>query len=307
MPLNFQLTCPRLERATLLLFPIGRTNIQWDNLSHLTLHSMSIIDSFLILCKTPRLVFCSISDFCKPYTGPTMGVLVLPSLQSLKLISWSFAEEYLNTVIAPHLEEFRVPSYCFTLMKTITSFLQRSACPLHSFSIVFGIFPTYFEHFMDLLQILPSLNRLSITSLSTSFEDSSEDHDPRSILQLVAKVLSSQSTSPQAFLPSLKILEYSRKLYLGSGNYIDFYSLPPANNAVHGPLHLLQLNLHPVTRIPKNMISYLSSLVERGITVKVLSNSEDILKFSIDYYRCRNDSLGQDWTDNFDSSLFLDF
>jgi F-box-like len=31
--LNFQLTCPHLERATLSYFPLNGTNIQWDNLT----------------------------------------------------------------------------------------------------------------------------------------------------------------------------------------------------------------------------------------------------------------------------------
>jgi hypothetical protein len=80
--------------------------------------------------------------------------------------------------------------------------------------------------------------------------------------------------------------------------------LPPADNAVHGPLHLFKLDLHPVTRIPKNMISYLSSLVERGVTVDVLSKSEDILQSSIDYFRRREDYLCRDWADDLESSLF---
>ena len=56
--------------------------------------------------------------------------------------------------------------------------------------------------------------------------------------------------------------------------------------------------------IPENMISYLSSLVERGVTVNVLSELEDILQSSIDYYRRRKDFSCQDWTDNLDSIDF---
>jgi hypothetical protein len=148
---------------------------------------------------------------------------------------------------------------------------------------------------------MPSLNTLSITT-TKFFENTSKDYDLRNILQLVAKVLSSQRTSlQQEFLPNLQILEYSGHLYLCPGKSDDLYSLPPADNAVHGPLHLLKLNLLYATRIPKNMISYLSSLVARGVTVNVLSKSEDILQSSIDYHR---DVLFRDWSDNLDSSLF---
>ena len=148
------------------------------------------------------------------------------------------------------------------------------------------------------------MNTLSITE-TRSYSDNTnpEDYDLRNILHLAAKVLSSQSTSPQqGFLPNLKILKYTGKLRLPAGNLDDLYSLPSAT--VHGPLHLFKLDLHPITRIPKNMISYFSSLEERGVTVNVLSESEDILQSSIDYYRRREESLFRDWADNFDSSLF---
>ena len=158
---------------------------------------------------------------------------------------------------------------------------------------------------------MPSLNTLSIISITkTSCFPFiiPEDYDPRNMLRLVAKVLSSQSTSlHQGFLQNLKILEYTGHLYLYPGNHDDLYSLPPSDNDVHGPLHLLNLNIHPTTRIPKNLISHFSSLVERGVTVNVLnvlSKPEDILQSSIDYYRCKEDFFSRDWTDNFDSSLF---
>ena len=39
--------------------------------------------------------------------------------------------------------------------------------------------------------------------------------------------------------------------------------------------------------------------------MNVLSDSEDILQSSIDYYRCKEEFLSKDWADDFDSSLFL--
>ena len=125
----------------------------------------------------------------------------------------------------------------------------------------------------------------------------------------MAKVLSSQSTSPdsqqgqQIFLPNLKILEYTGELFLRPGNYSDLYPLPPADNTIRGPFHLLNLNLYPVTRVPKNLISYVSSLKERGVATNVLSKSEDILQSSIDYYWSRKDSSSQEWADNLDPTL----
>ena len=121
----------------------------------------------------------------------------------------------------------------------------------------------------------------------------------------MAKVLSSQSTSlQQDFLPNLKILEYNGTLRVPAGNLDASYTLPSADNAVRGPLHLFKLDLHPIARISKKMMSYFSSLEERGVTVNVLSDSEDILQSSIDYYRRREESLSRDWADNLDPSLF---
>ena len=299
---NFQLTCPRLKRASLEYFPMDETNIQWDGLTHLTLDSIYITDSFLILRKTPRLVFCKISGARTPYRWQNIGALVLASLRSLQLLI-SSAEDFLNNIIAPHLEEFRLPYYYNPSMDVITSFLRRSACSLRSFSVIFSISPPYLEAFTTLLQSMPSLNTLSLRSMTTTVHDTTpEDYDPQNILQLVAKVLFSQSTSPQqGFLPNLNILEYTGELYLRPGNYNDLYSLPPVDKAVHIPLHLFKLDLFPATRIPKNMISYLSSLVERGVTVNVTSYSKDILQSSIDYYRRRKYF---DWTDSLDSNLF---
>ena len=308
MNLKFQpLTCPRLERANLSLFPLDRTNIECDNLPHLTLHSMSIIDSFLILRKTPRLVFCKVTGFCRDDREPNIEAPVLTSLRSLQLLIASFAENFLNNLIAPHLEEFSLPRYYTPSIEVLTSFLRRSACSLRSFTVIFSISPQYLEGFMSLLQSIPSLETLSLMSITTLWHSPARDeYDPRNVLKLVAKVLSSQNTSlQQGFLPNLKILEYTGELRVRQGNYDDLCSLPPADSAFRGPLQLVKFDLHPEIYISKNMISYVSSLVERGLTVNVLSKSKDILQSSIDHYRrtsIRKD-LREDWADNLDLSL----
>ena len=298
MSLNFLLTCPRLERATLEKLSMNGFNIQWDNLTHLTLQSMSTNDVLLILRKTPRLVFCRVSRSHTRYVQQNIEAFVLSSLRSLHL-PVDHAEDILNNMIAPHLEELSYPSYHDPSMQVITSFLRRSACSLRSFSMAFIIFPPHFESCMIFFR---SINTLSITSF---FDYKLENHDPWNILQLLAKVLSSQSSSlQQEFLPNLKILEFTGELRVPAGNLDALYTLPPADNPVRGPLHLFKLDLHPITRVPQKMMSYLSSLEERGVTVNVLSDSEDILQSSIDYYRRREESLCRDWADNLDSSLF---
>ena len=304
--LDFQLTCPRLGRASFSFFPVDgiRVNIQWDNLTHLNLQSMNINDSFVILRRTPRLVFCKVSGSYPEDREPSIVTPVHTPLRSLQLMS--FNDDFLENLIAPHLEEFSLPEDCTPSIEVITSFIRRSACSLRSFSVVFSITQPYSEGLMSLLQSMPSLNSLSLFSINETLENTAyEGTDPRNIFQLVDKVLSSQSTSiQQGFLPNLKILEYTGELYLCPGNYDDLYCLPPADNAVHGPLCLIKLDLFPANRIPKKMITYVSSLEERGVTLNVLSDSDDILQSSIDYYRQREDSLCRDWADNLDLSLF---
>jgi hypothetical protein len=211
MTLDCPLTCPRLERVDLTKFYVHKTNIQWDNLTHLTLlvtnatltiiyttiiqwdnlthlsllSSMTIVNSFLILRKAPRLVFCKISgSVFSPYEEAIGApVLTLASLRSLHLIT-SFAKDILDNLIAPHLEELSLPIFynpsMDISMEVITSFLGRSA--------------------------------------------------------------------------------------------------------VQGSLRVPKLDLYPAIRIPEDRTSYVSSLVEQGAIVNVLSRSDDIVRSTTSYH-----------------------
>ena len=151
MSLNFHLTCPRLERASLSKFLTNGFNIQWDNLTRLTLHSMSIFDSCLILRKTPRLVFCTLSGYSMSYS---IGSPVLTSLRSLLLCMNSYVKDFLDNVIAPHF-------FFQDIM-----FPQWRSLPLVSEDLlvhcVLSLCLASFQHTMKVLQSMPSLNMLSI-------------------------------------------------------------------------------------------------------------------------------------------------
>jgi F-box-like len=304
---NFHLTCPRLERADLSWFQMDGINIQWDNLTHLILQHTSILDSFLIMSKTPRLVFCQIS-YPRYGIGLPSQPLILESLRMLQLISNSHSSDgFLDFLITPFLEELSLSSESPVILDTTAYFFEkaasfkRSPCSLRFFSVSFNI-SKHFEEFMSLLPLIPSLKILSITAYDRVFED-----DSVNILQLVTKVVSSQSTTIQhRLLPNLEVLEYTGQICLRPGNYAELFFLPSTDNAVHGPLRLLQLDLDPTAIIPENIISYFLSLMERGLTVNVLSGSKDILQPSIDYYRDKEESLCRDWVDNLDSSWIQD-
>ena len=295
----FHLSCPRLEKADFTSFQMNGMYIQCDNVTHLDLYDMSTIDSLLILRMTPRLVFCSISFFAKQSRARTGAILT--SLKFLQLHTSSF-HDFLNNLITPGLEELRVSRCDKASIESIASLLKRSTCSLRSFSITCDL-SIHLEEFTSLLQLMPSLKTLSLRSA----DEESHQHDLRSIMQLVDKVLSSQSATLQrGLLPNLEVLEYTGQLCLGLCPE-NLHPLPPTDNIVHdGPLHLLKLSLHSKPRIPKTFISCFLSLAARGVTVNVLSRSEDILQSSMDYYKAKEESLGQDWVDNLDLSLMQD-
>jgi len=277
-----------LERASLTSFPVDGTNIRLDNLTHLTLDSMPIIDSFLILRNTPRLVSCKVSGFFREDREPSVGAPILTTLRSLHLLTASGAKYLLNNLIAPDLEEFIFPTYYYSV-EDIAFFFRRSACSLRSFTMVLSTCPD-FKSLMSLLQSMPSLNTLSLISIMTEIDihEEYEEYGLRDILKLLVKIMFAQNTSlHQGFLPNLKILDYTGGLgFYYTDNYEDLYSLPPANNDFRGPLHSVKLDLHldPEVYLSKNIISFLLDLVERGVTVKALSGTKDFLLSSIDYW-----------------------
>ena len=186
---NLQLTCPRLERADLLDFPLNGSNIQWDNLTRVTLHSMPIFDFFLILRKTPRLVFCEVLGFSS-FRRLEERDIGAPALTSLRILHLPININLLDYLIATNLEEFSLPKHYSPPIEDITSFLRRSTCSLYFLSMVF---PQYSKSYMNLLESMPSLNTLSILSTATRTLANTppDDYDPQNIFRLVAKVLSS--------------------------------------------------------------------------------------------------------------------
>ena len=155
--LKFHLTCPRSEKANLSFFFLDGlgTNIQWDNLTHLTLRCI-FEDSFLILRTTPDWCFVKFQltagnikvqehlffhhwEICSCRPGSQAWV----ELSEIEHITGVF----LDNIIAPYLEEFSFPNYYTRSMRPMeanTSFLRRSACSLLSLSICFSNYRPFF-------------------------------------------------------------------------------------------------------------------------------------------------------------------
>jgi hypothetical protein len=182
---------------------------------------MHIIDSFLILSKTPRLVICKISGASSLYTGKSLGTVLLTSLKSFELMSLSSVGNFLNNLIAPHLEEcslsgFRYESNGFVRIEPITSFLGRSAS-LRSFLMVLRNFRL---GIMNLLQSMPSLTTLSMILRPCTDSDTESACDPTVPIttsgqnHLLAEYISSARifTKPQGFGIFRRPSSTSRKL-----------------------------------------------------------------------------------------------
>ena len=312
---RFRLTCPRLQQAFFSLYRLHDIDIRLDNLTHLYLENLCFSDYLVILRETSQLVFFSFTGRNSVPWDRLPETLILRSLRSLRIqIMNCFAQRLLLCLSLPRLEELSLGvSRNFDPVKPIISLIKKSACSLCSFAVIESSGPTGYKLFMiedsmDLLQLMPSLKKLSIT-VTPSLLYNPRDYLGRwNILLLLVNALSSQKakTIHLQFLPNLEILEYTGKLCLRSGNYAELYPLPPVDNDVRGSLRLIKLDLYPAIRIPIDAISFFLSLVERGLTVNIYSRSQDILQSSIHHYRGREGRFRQDWVDDLDLSLIQD-
>ena len=86
-------------------FFLDGINIQWDNFTHLTLHSMLIDDSLIILRQTPWLVVCKVSGYSPKFRG-RIRTVVLTSLKPLQLTN--FAGDFLNNLVHGRVQSSRL-------------------------------------------------------------------------------------------------------------------------------------------------------------------------------------------------------
>ena len=194
--LNFALTCPqRLDSEGRSHVLSRQKSISSGTIFHTSLYIHIYNNSFLILHKTPRLVFssCEVSGCCRRRPDEqTLRTPVLTSLRSLHLrllINSPAAKSFLGNLIGPHLEEFSLLRHGIPNIEIVA---RRSACSLRSLSMIFTTFPPqYVEGFYNQCLHTMTLSMLSTTAFKIT---APEKYYPRYMLQLVAKVLSTQST-----------------------------------------------------------------------------------------------------------------
>jgi hypothetical protein len=287
-------TCPRLRKVHLVSARLGRINLPWNNVTHLCAQAMAFEDCLKILQNAPLLDHAEFINIDLEWTfSSTDNPIVIP-LKSLKVVGSYVA--FLSHLTCPALEELICDVSPAEFVKHIPPFLSRSGPSLRSFS-AFNFMLASGPTLIDLLQAMPSLKNLVLSqtiNLARQVED---------ILEVLGMILFSQSNSFERwFLPHLETLEYTGPIIRAK---MDLLS--PAGNVISGPLRLVELHSEPAIMIPKDAIAFFLELRERGVTVNVWSQLEDILQSSIDHYKGEEESLlPVDWFMALDLSLMQD-
>jgi hypothetical protein len=240
---------------------------------------MTFEDCLKILQNTPVLVHAEFLNNQEPPLS-TSGSIIIASLKSLKVVG-SHVTPFFTHITCPLLDELICDAQQTHFnADDIIPFLARSG-PLHNFSM-FGFTPRN-SRLMNLLQAMPFLKNLVISQ-------SISRKKAINILKVLGMIQSSQSNSFEPwFLPHLETLDYTGPLTFAVDLPIIIsrdptHPLPP-DDAEQGPLRLIKIKICPAVCLPENAIPLVLGLMERGVTVNVLSNSKDILQSSIDYYR----------------------
>jgi len=164
----------------LIGFPLVSVNICWDSITHLTLHIYNITseDAIDFLERAPRLEYYEISIV--PWEL-TFGKHVLhPLLRSLKITD-HYAEDFLNAITLPSLEEWtQALAGAYRPVQTMLYLLERSGCHLKVLNLTQVpdySDPDYSEDFggLDVLfEAIPSLEHIKLSfkfTSSTGFMD----------------------------------------------------------------------------------------------------------------------------------------
>ena len=267
-------TCPRLRKVHLVSARLGLVNLAWNNVTPLCAQAMTFEDCLKILQNTPFLIHAEYLSTEEPLSDTDQPIIV--PLKSLKVVG-SNVTFFFPHITCPLLDELICdPQQTHFNVDDIIAFLARSGS-LRNFSML--DFALRNPRLMGLLQEMPSLKILVLSQ-------SIRRRTLFNILKVLGMIQCSQSNSfaPQ-FLPHLEMIEYTGPLPLtftvDLPMIIPTHPLPP-DDAEQGSLRLIKINIYPAVYLPPNAIPF---LMERGVTVNVSSNSEDLLQSSIDYYR----------------------
>ena len=220
--INFPPT-PRLHTVDVQRFmnrsPIPSKTGHWDNVTHMSAGSISSRNCITLLRLNPQLVHCT---FYEVFDG-VEDHLEPPIISQLTYLSLHHQSDrpcrVLDNLKLPSLETLALSN---VTIDPVIAFIHRSACSLHTLSLLnWQIRKT--DKLIPLLQLVsPSLTRLVIS------RPPSPTRGRRNYLSLLIRIYTSQSEVRNDFLPHLEIFEYreespstleSSMLNLPSRNY----------------------------------------------------------------------------------------
>ena len=254
----------------------------------------------ILLSNTPQLVFLSLS-LCL-WDGSPRSILEPIVLPCLQVGGVNFCSKIsLNSVISSHLLEKLGTSGRMNdqILGPIIYFVKGSIRSLRSFSTSHSLdvtsqSPTPPENFWIHSQYCVTINAFTEEIINNSVLP----------MQHIVHVgrgppFAEQNVSARKFTQSWGLWIYWE---------IELWPvLPPDDNAIWDPLRLINLDIYLATHVPNGAV-YSLSMMERGVMVNVCSQarSEDILRFSIKFYRDREAWLRRDWADDLDLSVTQD-
>lgn len=271
---------PRLRRLHLSSVYLKCVRIQWSNITHVHASAFYVDECLEILRRAPQLVWCKFPLMISgmgPYPEAE-APLIVPSLKFLhisreKRVSF---KGFLNKLILPSLEElFYRGSDEATEWELLISFLERSACPLHSLTFHDALINPELD-LIRLVQKVPRLRKLCI---------SSKENYPA---LLTDRLLSSISTRDQGhendFLSELEFFKYVGLITFSWDSLLSLLSATGSRVAHLPALKTLVMELSQDTYEPitADVISALVELLEQGKNIDLrLRQSRDILEESI--------------------------
>ena len=177
--------------------------IQWNNVTHVSLESITTYDCFALLRLNPQLLHCT---FCRVADDDVEDPPESPILNSLTYLSLHQKHEkressqFLDNIKLPCLETLVLYN---VIVNPVIAFIERSACSLRTLSLL-NWYIRKTDKLIPLLQSLsPSLKRLSISRLP------SPTRGTKNYLSLLTRIYTSQiEVVGNDFLPHIEIFEY---------------------------------------------------------------------------------------------------
>ena len=282
--------CPRLQEIHITNVSLGWIKVPRDNITRVYADHLSSVECWKILSRYRFLVHCELKDIRH---SPVEGEPVSTNLKHLTIQvgrDISHTAEFLDGITAPCLETLSIEGYRLinpSAIASLRSFLSRSACSLHTFSMAEVRFAR--NGLMAVLEAMPTLKNLTVWTPSYSISMK----ETEVMLKVLDRVINSQGKRIRGFLSSLETLTYTLggcRPRMVPPHAISLGPIP--DNTPQRALYSVTLNFYisshtSAEHLPKEAIAFLLGFKQHGITLKVCDGRgvmEDPLQVTIDFY-----------------------